>query len=559
MKTLIYLGLVNSTRNLGRTLLTVIAMAMAAFMMTSTLTLGEGYTAGRAAEYRAFLGGDLLVYPAWAWPTETDVAGLKPGNVGLATLPPHFGSPLAYFHPDYYSTGYLTTAPGGAPTYSMFGSREEMSRAIGAISGHPEVAGVIPYEAVPVMRGNLAVAGPSVQGLATTPAPLGGFFLRACPPNLLGDAGDEIAPELRLVYGKINPPDYVMAASSAGQTLGDVMDWKMGVVKSGGRPVTAADGDALVAVVNRRAVIPRADIQVKSVASGGPDGQAVSLTLPRIVSGAQGQLRYDFANPVTVDIRVVGTYDVDSRLYHWVLKGGVSFWEQLYMETPELLMPRAGFQRVLEAMGLPPGGVPPVGALVLRLGDQSKAEEAVTALRQAVPDFSVVSVAAEVDYANRRDLPEKVYVAPPEFRHITLPERQPAVPAEANSVFGIILFGFAGLVAAGNTTLLVLSRRNEFAILKAIGLRGFEVALMVVVEVLTLAVIGLVVGFAAGAVGSLPVMLTNGVGWDAALRRLALNFGVVALATLGCSVLFSLVPMSKTLAITVAEAMRGNE
>ncbi len=556
MKALIYLGLVNCLRNLGRALLTIVALAIAAFLMTSALTLGEGYTAGRAAEYRAFLGGDILVYPTWAWPTESDLADLKPGAARLAVLPPHFGSPLTYFHPDYYSAGYLTTAPGGSPAYSMFDSLKDMAEAIDAAEALPEVVDVVPYAAVPVMRGSLDVVSPLASGAPASPARLDGFFLRACPPNLLGDAGREVPPEMRLVEGMTDPPDYVTASRRAGTTLGDVMKWKMGVVKSGGRPVTAADGDSLVVMVNRRAVIPRADIKVKTLAMG-PEGQVATLTLPRIAAGAQGRLHYDFLNPVAINVRVVGTYDVDSRLYHW--SQGADYWEQLYMETPELLMPRAGFERVLEAMGLPPGGLAPVGALTLRLRDQSRTEPVVTALRQALPGLSVVSVAMEAAYANLRDLPEKVYMAPQRYRRVTLPQRQPAVPAEAGDLFGFLLFGFAGLVAAGNTTMLVLGRRSEFAILKAIGLRGFEVALMVMVEVLTLAVIGLVLGFAAGTAGSLPVMLTNGVAWNVLVGRLARNLGVVALCTLGCSALFSLVPMSKTLAVTVAEAMRGNE
>ncbi len=559
MRTLIYLGLVNSLRNVGRTLLTVVAMAIAAFMMTSSLTMGGGYTAGKAVEYRAYLGGDVLVYPTWVWPTETDVADLKPGQAQLATLPAHFGSPLSYFHPDFYASGYLTTAPGGAPTYSMFSSKEEMDRAVAALAARPEVSGIVPYEAVPVVGGQLEAAVSTAQGSSAVNCSLSGFFLRACPPNLLGDAGDAVAPpQWRLATGDPNPPDTVTVNSGAGQTLGSVMDWKTGIIKSGGRAVASSDGDEFVAMVNRRAVIARNEMGAKSIPIGG-EGQVTRLTLPRIKAGAQGQLVYDFSDPVTLDIRIVGTYDVLSRLYHWIPVRGLHDYEQLYLESPELLMPQAGLDRVLAAMGLPEGGVPPVGALTLRLGDQSKAEETVQALRQTVPDLSVVTVAAETSYANLRNLPETIYFAPRRFQREPLPRRQEAVPAEAGSIFGMILFGFAGLVAAGNTTLLVLSRRTEFAILKAIGLRSYEVAIMVMIEVLTLAVIGLGVGFAAGEFSSVPILLTNGVPWAEVWSRLVRDLGVVAGATLGCSVLFSLVPMSKTLRITVAEAMRGNE
>jgi len=122
----------------------------------------------------------------------------------------------------------------------------------------------------------------------------------------------------------------------------------------------------------------------------------------------------------------------------------------------------------------------------------------------------------------------------------------------------VVLFGFAGLVVAGNSTLMVLTRRTEFAILKAIGLRGFEVGVVVMVEVLTLSMIGLLIGFGAAEVGSLPVILTNSIGLGEVLRAVALDFGLVAAAALSCAVVFSLAPVYKTLRITVSEAMRGN-
>lgn len=553
--TLIYLGLVNSLRNIGRSLLAVAAMALAALMMTGSLTLGEGYTALRSAEYRAFLGGDILVYPAWAWPTERDVANLEPGSVRVAVLPYHFASPLAYFHPDYYVEGYLTTAPT-APRYSMFSDADQMAALIETASAHPEVTGVVPYTAVPVMSGSLELDA----GRGSTRVPLEGYVLRACPPNLMGDAGAEIPHELRLVSAMAIPPS-VTVYHAAGMTLSDVMFWEPGVSIVDGRPLAGTDGDAPVAIINRRSVIRREQLNTHAVVfSQGV--QTVRLTLPSIVPGGSasgGTPYYDFGRPVTVDIEVVGSYDVASRLLSWTPMAEVSQHEQLYMEAPELLLSQAVIERILEAMGLPPGGLPPVGAVALTLTNQTKAAAVSEELRETIRDFSVVSVVQETTYANARHLPEKIYESPVEMRPTPLPLRQPAIPSDAGNIYGILLFGFAGLVAAGNSTLMVLSRRTEFAILKAIGMRGFEIAIVVMVEVATLAFIGLLIGFTTAEIGSLPVLLTNKVGLAAALKGLARDFGIVAAATLTCALVFALVPVRKTLRITVAEAMRGNE
>lgn len=560
MRSLAYLGLVNAWRNIGRSLLAVLAMGLAAMLMTGSLTLGEGTTAQRSVEYRSYLGGDVLVYPTWAWPTEADVAAL--GETGasarLAVLPAHFGSPLSYFHPDFYRTGYLTT--GGPGTgYSMFAGPDDLERTLADLRGHPAVVGTVLYRTVPVLTGTLWVEGPSGR----EPVSLGGFRLRSLPPNLLGDPPPGTPAELDLVDYVTAIPEYVTVAHGAGEHLGDKMFWNTGCYIVEGRPLTTSDGTggAVEALVNRRAILARERVTTHEVPVS--TGQVISLVLPSVArtgEGPEAGLAFDYGRPVTVQLNLVGTYEVASRLHHWIIaKGGsaLSGYEQLYLEVPEIMLTEAGFDRVLQVMGLAEGEAPPVGAVVVRLTDLSKSEPVVEDLRKLCPGFSVVSVARETAFANARGLPETIYACPPDKRPVPLPLAQPVVPVDTGDVFGFVVFGFAGLVAAGNSTLMVLSRRSEFAILKAIGLRGFEVGMVVLVEVLVLSTVGLVVGFGAAEVGNLPIILSNQVEPGAVARAVAADFGLVAACTLGCAVTFSLIPVAKTLRITVAEAMRG--
>jgi len=222
----------------------------------------------------------------------------------------------------------------------------------------------------------------------------------------------------------------------------------------------------------------------------------------------------------------------------------------------------AAFDAILAAAGLPEGQPPPVGAILVGLEDQLKAEEVVDDLRGSLPEYSVVTVARETAFANARHLPERSYewfgIPQPK----TLPLEQPTVPVESGDVFGLVLFGFAGLVIAGNSTLAVLTRRTEFAVLKAIGLRGFEIGLVVMAEVLTTAVIGLLIGFTAGEVSCLPMILSNStefgtVKLGAVLGTMASHFALVGGVVLLCAAAFSLFPVARTLRITVSEAMRG--
>lgn len=553
MRTLVYLGLINAWRNLGRSFLAVLAMGLAAMLMTGSLTLGQGYTSQRSVEYRAYLGGDVLVYPTWTWPTEADVAKLADGSARLAVLPASFGSPLSYFHPDYYREGYLTTA-ASISGYSMFASGADYRQSVDALLEHPAVRGLEPYRSVPVIAGSVRVTG---HGGAQDMA-LAGFHLRSLPPNLLTDPPPGTPPEFRPVEYGGPIPAMVTVAHSAGEILSDVKFWDSGFYVVNGRLLSSTDTEA--ALINRRALIPRDQLGMRGIPIGDT-GQVVTLSLPTIVPGDPERgiaPYYDYSRRVTINITLVGTYDLASRLYHWIIAKGQSGYEQLYLESPEILLSPAAFDKVLAAMGLPPGETPPVGALTLQLGDLSETEAVVDELRQAHPEFSFVSVAQETAFANARALPERIYACPFEMRPQPLPLRQPAVPADQGDLLGVVLFGFAGLVAAGNSTLMVLSRRTEFAILKAIGLRGFEVGAVVLVEVMTLSVIGLLAGFGLAEVGNLPIILTNRVSLATVLGTLAADFALVAGATLSCAVIFALIPVLKTLRITVAEAMRGN-
>ncbi|MCL6580129.1 MAG: hypothetical protein K6U08_00705 [Firmicutes bacterium] len=243
---LVHLGLVSATRNLGRSLLTVVSMAVASLMVTGSLTVAAGYTPLRAQEYRAYLGGDILVYPACVWMTEADLAMAAETGSRLAVVPTSFGSPLAYFHPDFYSQGYLTTDPDGAPRYSMFKDLAELERVETLVRSVEGVVAVTRFEAVPVLEGSIELR-PNQAGLPAG-VELVSFFLRTCPPNLLEDAEPEEAGDLALGPHQADPPDIVTVDMAAGETIAAKKDWRTGVYPTGSdfsRFPRGSDGDAV--------------------------------------------------------------------------------------------------------------------------------------------------------------------------------------------------------------------------------------------------------------------------------------------------------------------------
>ncbi|HHW98663.1 MAG TPA: ABC transporter permease [Firmicutes bacterium] len=57
------LGFINITRQLGRSLLALISLVLAAVSLTNSLSISLGYPAQAFANYRDYLGGDIIVYP----------------------------------------------------------------------------------------------------------------------------------------------------------------------------------------------------------------------------------------------------------------------------------------------------------------------------------------------------------------------------------------------------------------------------------------------------------------------------------------------------------------
>lgn len=57
------LGFINITRQLGRSLLALICLVLAAMSLTNSLSISLGYPAQAFANYRDYLDGDIIVYP----------------------------------------------------------------------------------------------------------------------------------------------------------------------------------------------------------------------------------------------------------------------------------------------------------------------------------------------------------------------------------------------------------------------------------------------------------------------------------------------------------------
>lgn len=111
------LGFINITRQLGRSVLALISLVLAAMSLTNSLSISLGYPAQAYANYRHYLGGDIIVYP-------TSIMGNpdRSQNLELYRLNADPFSTLTTFYPHLEHEGFL--APE-SPVLRPFGETEQ--------------------------------------------------------------------------------------------------------------------------------------------------------------------------------------------------------------------------------------------------------------------------------------------------------------------------------------------------------------------------------------------------------------------------------------------------
>jgi hypothetical protein len=100
------LGAVNAWRNLARSILAVVSMAVAAAFLTYTISLSRGYTHEAFSSFRQVLGGEIVVYAQ-------KVQGEMPSGDSFWSFSRPTETPftdLAVFHPEIFKQGYLDSS-----------------------------------------------------------------------------------------------------------------------------------------------------------------------------------------------------------------------------------------------------------------------------------------------------------------------------------------------------------------------------------------------------------------------------------------------------------------
>ncbi|MGE5579513.1 MAG: ABC transporter permease [Bacillota bacterium] len=207
------------------------------------------------------------------------------------------------------------------------------------------------------------------------------------------------------------------------------------------------------------------------------------------------------------------------------------------LSAPAVFVSPATLDRLSQEAGYPEEAT--YWGISVTLKDMFALENVAALLRREFPDFTVLPVS-------------QLSTAATQGSGVAL-----GVPMDMRRVTETIAFVTAALLSATNLTILMLSRKNEIGILRALGATGWNITCMVLTEAIWISLIGALAGALVTQPAVLWQLLSNNVGRDAVLREVGAGVGkAMAFAALAAAV-FGFLPVARALRITPAQVLRG--
>ena len=251
------LGLKNAYRNLGRSLISIIAMAFATAFITYSLSLGRGFPVSLHAAYRSIIGGEISIY-----------ASLFNNNhlvdnegIGHNRLESSNYSDLDIWYPEYFTNGYLN---------QKYHEIMPFNEILENLEEDTDIKAIYPRYQMPVIRGQA------------------GFDLRNPVGHVLNTTN------LRGRDIRIDALQYQHPSATISE----------------GRWFDEFDVGQMVCIVPSH---PRNGPEGAPVPS---IGEMITIHIPRIFPAENGG-RIDFFNYVTLDLEVIGIIEMPSRFINW--------------------------------------------------------------------------------------------------------------------------------------------------------------------------------------------------------------------------------------------------
>lgn len=174
------------------------------------------------------------------------------------------------------------------------------------------------------------------------------------------------------------------------------------------------------------------------------------------------------------------------------------------------------------------------------VADMSKLENVAALFRREFPDFTVVAVSTLESAAAQRT------------------SISAGIPMDMRRITEGIAFVTAALLSATNLTVMMLSRKNEIGILRAIGATGLNIACMVLTESVWIALLGALAGTIITQPAILWQLMSNSVSSGQVLETVGAGVGRALAFAVTTAVVFGFLPVAKALRVTPAQVLRGD-
>lgn len=526
------LGLTNSLRQLGRSLLVLLGMTLSAMSLTSALSYSQISTKDSYQFYRQLLGGEILVSPVrWSGQQVSDITSdtaLRPMRLPKTGL-----SWLEAYYPELYQDGFMGTADSYTAQVIPLESLQQLIAEPG-ISGHN-----LQYQ-FPASMTNATHQTEKYINVTVLPLP----------------ESDRLAELLQMDLKEFLP--YLQS----GQPFAVVNSHQI-IQDEDVRKIADTIPDAAV-TSDLEEVRPTPDqiyerklSAARSLALAAMElpeqGELARLRIPTLKATEDGGFLPDYSQVLMADVPVLSQVSIPTRSITFNDEMGNTMMETAYLHGSYVWLSPDLWQELWDRTTV---GADVVSSnLALRVENMAELEQTVLRLQSTYPQYTFVSVA---DFAYRMEngaIIDRFYRVPESWYQAG--ETRLAVPLKLGKVIGLLFYLIAGMLIASRMLTGAAARRSEIGILKALGARRRDIAAMILTESLLVTVIGATTGFLLVRMGGVIVELGNNLPLQTVLSRTLSEFAVVVgLASL-VSLLFSLLPACRMSNLTVMGVLRG--
>lgn len=489
------LGFVSAWRNLTRSMLAILSMAMAAGFLTNAISLSRGYPAGKDASMRSLIGGEVVVYDRQLMGSSAD----ESHPWAYRKLQGVENTDLAVMMPELFSSGYMTRQAAIEPM------TDERLKAIEAL---PAIKAVYPRYQLPAMSS-------SDSRLWETP-------LRGRDAEL--DRQLLISPERLITEGRW------FDERDQGQPVAVVSSQQRYPI---GQPRTGL-GDIL------KIVVPRVQYRGDDILY---DYQQPLLYELRVIGVMD--IQNQMFETVLEEMTELGPQIADVSL-------------PLYMQCNEVQIPLGTWQEIWKEAGGREYLPQQLSLLVNDLSYVEDAVLTVQSHYPEYTVMSVpqlVSRAQQNYVLDDTSILINAGAGALLFRDEQI--SQTGMAMDLRIPLSILIFINAALVIASNLLIMVNERRTEIGILKAVGAQRGQVIQMILSEALLISVVGALAGFLVFRIPAFLNQLTNWAGLSALVLSLLGDLVVVLSVSGIAALIFGMLPALTMANLSVQEVLQS--